>query len=88
MIVNGYSTCSQPTGQARIDVTVFQFSGGFPTAQGSTTINCGTGLGSWAVTLTTHSLNPWLSGTLVFGSATLTRDGVEEASTCTCVVAW
>ncbi len=88
MIVNGYATCAQPTGQAQIDVFAIQFSGGFPSSQGSTTITCGSGPVAWAVTVSTHSLNPWVSGALLLGSSTLIKNGTTEASSCNCVTAW
>lgn len=88
MIVNGYATCSQPTGQAQIDVFAIQFSGSFPSGEGSTTITCGSGSVSWAVTITSNSLNPWVSGALLLGSSTLIRNGATEASSCNCVTAW
>ncbi len=87
MIVNGYATCSQPTGPAQIDVLAMQFSGGFPSGQGSTTITCGPGPVAWAVTVTTNTLGPWLSGQLVFGSATLITNETPETYSCICVVA-
>lgn len=89
LFINGYATCSEPTGQAQIEVLAVQFSGGsLPNGSGSTTIACDSQYGSWGVTITTNIYNPWNSGHLVFGSAQLIRGGVSEAMSCICVTAW
>ncbi len=88
MYINGYATCSQPTGQAEISVWAVQFSGGFPSDDGATTITCGAGPVPWVVTVTTNQFNPWQSGQIVYGSANLVRAGTSEASACPCVTAW
>jgi hypothetical protein len=89
LFVNGYATCSEPTGQAQIEVLALQFSGGnLPSGSGVTTINCDSAFGSWGVTITTSVFNPWHSGHLVLGNAQLIRSGVTEAMSCICVTAW
>lgn len=89
LFLNGYATCSEPSGQAQIEVLALQLSGGnLPSGSGSTTIDCDSPFGSWGVSILTNSSNPWHSGHLVLGNVQLVRGGMTEAMTCPCVTAW
>lgn len=88
LFINGYATCSEPTGQAQITVFAIQLNGNYPSGEATTTIDCNSQYGAWGVTVSTgHYLIGWHSGYLVFGNAQLIRNGVSEAMSCICVAA-
>ena len=88
LFVNGYATCSQPIGQAQIEVSALQLGNG-PVGFGFTTFDCSSPYRSWGVYISSGSIyTPWLSGYLVAGNVKLILNGVVEAISCPCITAW
>ena len=78
LLVTGYATCSQPTGEERVYVAVWQSN---PLAAGSewAYITCTGGpVFWWAFVIS--GLNPWTDGELVGGTVTLYRGSTQTAS--------
>ncbi len=78
LLVTGYATCSQPTGEERVYVSVWQTS---PLAAGSewAFITCTDGPVFWYA-FVISSLNPWTEGHAVSGTVTLSRGSTQTAS--------
>jgi hypothetical protein len=78
LLVTGYATCSQPTGEERVYVSVWQTN---PLAAGSewAFIACTSGPVFWYA-FVVSGLNPWTEGQPVTGTVTLSRNGTETAS--------
>jgi hypothetical protein len=78
LLVTGYATCSQPTGQEQVYVSVWQYS---PLAAGSewATVTCTSGPVFWYA-FVISGLNPWSDGEPVDGTVTLYRGSTQVAS--------
>jgi hypothetical protein len=77
LLVTGYATCSEPSGEERVQVSVWQYS---PLAAGSewAFITCTGGpVFWWAFVIS--SLNPWSEGEVVNGTVTLYRGSTQTA---------
>lgn len=78
LLVTGYATCSQPTGEEWVYVAVWQSS---PLAGGSewAHITCTSGPVFWWA-FVVSSLNPWADGAAINGTVTLYRGSTQTAS--------